>query len=104
MAAIFCGSVAGNFYFPNNLFTSDERIGAISRTAALLFPKSATASNSAIGEMIFAGSLFVSTWLVRRHWHVDFRRVAPDVCDDVVVDVKSFQSLFVNVHFGIHPS
>jgi hypothetical protein len=57
MAATFCGSVAGTFYFPNNLFTSDERIGEKSRTMALLFPKSATASNSAMGETIFDGSL-----------------------------------------------
>jgi hypothetical protein len=56
MAGVFCGFVAGNFYFPNNLFTSDERIGAKSRTVALLFPKSATASNSATGET-FDGSL-----------------------------------------------
>jgi hypothetical protein len=57
MAATFCGSVAGYFYFRNNLFTSDERMGAISRTAALLFPKSATASNSATGVTNFDGSL-----------------------------------------------
>jgi hypothetical protein len=45
------------FYFPNNLFTSDERTGEKSRTVTLLFPKSATASNSATGATIFAGSL-----------------------------------------------
>jgi hypothetical protein len=57
MAGIFCGFVAGHFYFSNNLFTSDERIGAKSRTVALLFPKLAMASNSATGAAIFAGSL-----------------------------------------------
>jgi hypothetical protein len=59
MAATFCGSVAGHFYFRNNLFTSDERMGAISRTFRLEFPKSATAANSAIGGNNFGGSSLV---------------------------------------------
>jgi len=57
MAGIFYGFVAGNFYFSNNLFTSDEIIGESSRTLVLLFPKLAMASNSATGAAIFAGSL-----------------------------------------------
>jgi hypothetical protein len=44
------------FLFPQQSIYFDERIGAKSRTAALLFPKSATASNSATGET-FDGSL-----------------------------------------------
>jgi hypothetical protein len=57
MAAIYCGFVVGYFYFLNNLFTSEERTGEKSRTVALLFPKSATASNSATGATTFDGSL-----------------------------------------------
>jgi hypothetical protein len=45
------------FLFFQQSITSDERIGAKSRTVALLFPKLAMASNSATGAAIFAGSL-----------------------------------------------
>jgi hypothetical protein len=49
------------YLLPNNLVTSDESMGDTSRTVALLFPKSATASNSAYGVTnIFAAS-FVGT-------------------------------------------
>jgi hypothetical protein len=46
-------------YFPNNRLTSDERMGDISRTVVLLFPKSATASNSAKGVANLQGTSFV---------------------------------------------
>ena len=48
-------------YFPNNRLTSDERMGDISRTVVLLFPKSATASNSTKGVANLQGTSFVGT-------------------------------------------
>jgi hypothetical protein len=58
MAAIFATSLPDIFISSTiNLFTSDERIGESSRTVALLFPKSATASNSATGATTFDCSL-----------------------------------------------
>src|ERR1017187_3644467 len=55
----FLASEAVNYLAFKSRFTSDDMIGESNLTVVLLFPKSATASNSAIGVTNLDGSLFV---------------------------------------------